>query len=196
MFPRIPPQPRPHHTQQLISAGCVTGVVIMSMSYMQAAGWKVGPAEQVGLTCLVGMSAEYTVHITEGYLEYLHASQSSLLARKTTRAHALAGALQRAGVPITVSAFAVTVSSLFLLGCRILVYRRIAQIILMVTLLSAFHALVILPALLVFVGPTTGLRNWTTRTLWAASVALCMCLALAIIFLTESAKDPNGNDLL
>eukprot|EP01061_Rhynchopus_euleeides_P016983 TRINITY_DN28333_c0_g1_i1.p1 TRINITY_DN28333_c0_g1~~TRINITY_DN28333_c0_g1_i1.p1 ORF type:complete len:1211 (+),score=358.99 TRINITY_DN28333_c0_g1_i1:97-3729(+) len=183
-------------TLTLLAIFNVSGIIIMSMSYMKAAGWYLGPAEQVGLTCLVGLATEYTVHLTEGYLEYLHASQSSLLARKTTRTHALAGALQRTGVPIAVSSFAVLCASLMILFCEILVYRRIAEIMLMVTLLSAFHGLVIFPAFLVFIGPITVQRNWTTRTLWAATVGLCICFSLAIIFLSDNAKDPNGDDLI
>ena len=163
---------------------------------MKAAGWTLGPSEQIGLTCLVGIACEYTVHIVEGYLEYLHASQSSLLARKTTRTHALAGALQRTGVPIFVSALAVLAASVLLLFCEILIYRRMAEIMLMVTLISAFHGLVIMPSFLICLGPITVQRNWTTRALWGATVGLCICFTLAVIFLSDNAKNPNGDDFV
>eukprot|EP01064_Diplonema_japonicum_P028737 TRINITY_DN4488_c1_g1_i1.p1 TRINITY_DN4488_c1_g1~~TRINITY_DN4488_c1_g1_i1.p1 ORF type:complete len:2021 (+),score=324.40 TRINITY_DN4488_c1_g1_i1:74-6136(+) len=171
------------------------GIVVLTMSYMKLAGWELGPPEQVGLTFLVGIAAEYTIHIMEGYLEYIHATQSSLLARETTREAAVAGALQRTGVPVAVSCSTILLASCVILLCEILVYRRIAEIMIMVTLISSFHSLCIFPCYLLFLGPVTVLRNWNTRLLWAITVGLCVCFTLSILYLLGSAKDPAGDKL-
>eukprot|EP01059_Diplonema_ambulator_P003828 TRINITY_DN1351_c1_g6_i2.p1 TRINITY_DN1351_c1_g6~~TRINITY_DN1351_c1_g6_i2.p1 ORF type:complete len:2041 (+),score=547.22 TRINITY_DN1351_c1_g6_i2:96-6218(+) len=182
-------------TLMILSTVSGMGIVILTMSYMKLAGWELGPAEQVGLTILVGIAAEYTVHILEGYLEYIHATQSSLLARETTREAAVAGALQRTGVPIAFSCATILVASCMILMCEILIYRRIAQIMIMVTLISSFHSLCIFPCYLLFLGPVTVLRNWNIRLLWAITVGLCVCFTLSILYLLGTAKDPAGNNL-
>eukprot|EP01060_Flectonema_neradi_P031481 TRINITY_DN4791_c9_g1_i1.p1 TRINITY_DN4791_c9_g1~~TRINITY_DN4791_c9_g1_i1.p1 ORF type:complete len:2034 (+),score=337.76 TRINITY_DN4791_c9_g1_i1:379-6102(+) len=182
-------------TLMLLSSLSVAGVVVFTMSYMRIAGWELGPAEQTGLTCLVGLACEYTIHLLGGYIEYIHATQSSLLARDTTRAQAIAGTLQRTGVPITVSAAAVLVASHLLLFCDILIYRRIAEIIIMVTLISAAHGLLFFPCLILVCGPVTILRNWTARLLFLTCVVFCTFFTIAIIYLSGSAKGPDGEDL-
>ena len=182
-------------TLMLLSCVSVSGVVVFTMSYMRIAGWELGPAEQVGLTCLVGLACEYTIHLLGGYIEYIHATQSSLLARDTTRAQAIAGTLQRTGVPITVSAAAILLASLMLLFCDILIYRRIAEIVIMVTLISAAHGLLFFPCIILVCGPVTILRNWTARLLFLTCVVFCTFFTIAIIYLSGNAKGPDGEDL-
>eukprot|EP01062_Namystynia_karyoxenos_P007057 TRINITY_DN12481_c0_g1_i1.p1 TRINITY_DN12481_c0_g1~~TRINITY_DN12481_c0_g1_i1.p1 ORF type:complete len:2107 (+),score=602.18 TRINITY_DN12481_c0_g1_i1:158-6478(+) len=182
-------------TLTFLSAVVISGIVIFVISSMKIAEWELGPAEQVGLACLMGMAIEYTVHISAGFLEYLHAVQSTMLARDTTREQALAGTLQRTGVPIGVSATAMTVASLVLFACKVTVYRRIAEIMVMNILFSALHGLVIFPALLMAMGPTCVHRTIYARTMLFGISGGCASFILVVLYLSDSATGPTGEPL-
>eukprot|EP01062_Namystynia_karyoxenos_P021937 TRINITY_DN1837_c0_g1_i1.p1 TRINITY_DN1837_c0_g1~~TRINITY_DN1837_c0_g1_i1.p1 ORF type:complete len:2069 (+),score=598.65 TRINITY_DN1837_c0_g1_i1:287-6208(+) len=146
---------------RLAACACaaLAGAVLLTISIMNAAGWALGPPEQVGLAALMGVAAEYLVHITEGYLEYLQSTQSSLLAREGTRLRSLSGTLQRTAAPLLTSALGIVASSAVLLGCEVLVLRRIAHIIIISALSCAFHGVVVFSAFILAIGPTTLTRS-------------------------------------
>merc|ERR1719230_2245613 len=107
----------------------------------------------------MGLSAECTVQLAEGYIEYTQTSQSSLLARSQKRVNALAGTLQRTGVPLLAATGGLLVASLFLEACQLLVLQRVGHLMLLVTSISAFHGLVIFSALVLACGPSTLSRS-------------------------------------
>lgn len=179
----------------ITSGYVVTTSAVFVLSAIKLAGWTLGPAEQAGLAVMMGIATEYSVHIVEGYIEYLHATQSTMLARQTTRAQAIAGTLQRTGVPITVSAISMTFASCVLLNCQILVYVRVAEIVIMSLLFAAFHGIVILPALLSGLGPTA-----VTRTTYMRCIIIALCagsgaFVIIIIYLSGNATGPTGEPL-
>eukprot|EP01062_Namystynia_karyoxenos_P018025 TRINITY_DN16677_c0_g1_i1.p1 TRINITY_DN16677_c0_g1~~TRINITY_DN16677_c0_g1_i1.p1 ORF type:complete len:2507 (+),score=806.94 TRINITY_DN16677_c0_g1_i1:1085-7522(+) len=179
----------------LLACMSVSCVVIFTTGTMYIAGWTLGPAEQVGLSVLMGLAVEYTVHITEGYLEYLQATQSTLLAVRTTREQAIAGTLQRTGVPIMVSAVTMMLASCVILACKILVYKRIAEIMIINVLFSSFHGLVVFAALIMAAGPTTVQRTWYARTTFLAVIGGFAAFTIVILYLSAEATDPQGDPL-
>jgi len=182
-------------TLTLLATLSVVGTVIFVFSSMGILGYELGPAEQIGVSVMTGIGIEYTVHITEGYLEYLHATQSSLLAVRTTRERAVAGTLQRTGVPIMVSAITMVLASCIILACKVLIYRRIAEIMIINVCFSAFHALVVFTCLIMTMGPTTVQRTWYHRWMLMSLAGGFGALALVILFVSGEATGPGGEPL-
>eukprot|EP00756_Hemistasia_phaeocysticola_P040021 Hpha_TRINITY_DN16842_c2_g5::TRINITY_DN16842_c2_g5_i1::g.150174::m.150174 len=173
----------------------VTGVVICIVGMMKVLDWELGPTEQVGLVCLVGLSAEYTVHLVSGYQDCIHAFQSTLLARSTTREQAIATTLQRTGVPICVSAVTMTVASLILFACQILVYRRIAEMMVFNILFSAVAGLMVFPSLLMALGPTSIRRSLYFSAMHLSLSTCLVCVVLMVLYFTDAANGPTGEPL-
>lgn len=144
---------------------------------------------------MMGIASEYSAHIIEGYIEYLHVTQSTMLARDTTRAEAIAGTLQRTGVPITVSSVAVTTAACFLLFCEVLAYVRIAEIIIMGFLFSAVNGIIVLPAVLSGIGPTSVVRTTYMRCILLALCAGCAAFVIIILYMSGNANGPSGEPL-
>eukprot|EP01065_Artemidia_motanka_P031408 TRINITY_DN3775_c1_g1_i1.p1 TRINITY_DN3775_c1_g1~~TRINITY_DN3775_c1_g1_i1.p1 ORF type:complete len:2429 (+),score=625.51 TRINITY_DN3775_c1_g1_i1:85-7287(+) len=182
-------------TLTILACCSVGGVIIFVITTLYLAGWTLGPAEQIGLSVMTGLAIEYTIHITEGFLEYLHATQSTLLAVRTTREQAIAGTLQRTGVPILVSAATMVLASCIILACEILIYKRIAEIVIINVMISSFHGLVVFAALIMAVGPTTVQRNWYQRVTFLALMGGFGAFTVVILYLSGSATDPQGDPL-
>eukprot|EP01065_Artemidia_motanka_P015424 TRINITY_DN1924_c1_g1_i1.p1 TRINITY_DN1924_c1_g1~~TRINITY_DN1924_c1_g1_i1.p1 ORF type:complete len:1988 (+),score=508.72 TRINITY_DN1924_c1_g1_i1:87-6050(+) len=171
----------------------VAGTVVAVLSVMRSADWTLGPIEQIGLSVLLGLSAECTVHVTEGYLEYLHATQSSLLARLGSRSEALAGTLQRTGVPLLVSLAGMLMASALLLGCNVLVFQRVGHIMIINILAGGFHGLVMFSVFLLAFGPNAVSRTAVSMALYAVVVVLVFGLVLSILWLAGEMVGPQSS---
>eukprot|EP00755_Sulcionema_specki_P021238 Sspe_Gene.13089::Locus_4494_Transcript_1_1_Confidence_1.000_Length_6114::g.13089::m.13089 len=182
-------------TLTVLSGAALAGTILFVISCMRIAAWELGPAEQVGLSCMMGIAVDGIIHFTEGYMEYLHSTQSGLLARETTREQSLAGTLQRTGVPLLVATCTVIVASLCILGSEILIYRKIGEIMLLNIFFSAFHALVVFTCLLIMMGPTTIQRGWQVRSMLLLVVIMVGAFVVIILYLSNEAEDPKGDPL-
>jgi len=173
----------------------ILGTVAVCIGTMQLASWHLGAVEQIVVSLLFGFSSEYTVHILEGYLEYLHATQSHIFAVKAFRNEAFRGMLLRTGAPILLSSLTVIVSTTAIYGVQIPMFGTVASLVMMVVAYSAVFALLFFGAFLCSIGPTTSYRSAKLMLLALFIVIAVGSLVVLILYLTES-TDPTGEKLL
>ena len=88
----------------------------------------VGSVEAVALTAIVGMLSSFSVHMMEGYIEFVYSARSHLLAEPLKRKNCMRGMLLRTGVPLTGSCICVILCSLLLLFCKMQIFVRMGQV--------------------------------------------------------------------
>ena len=156
--------------------------ILSLLGVFRMLGWTLGPIEMISLALLLGLSSEQLMHMCEAYLEYLHAAQSQMFARDTTRLQAAKGMYQRTGVSSLLSCVTIAVSSSFLFLAKVLVIRRVAGVMLVLMLTNIVHALVFMGALLCAVGPTVSYRNRRTALAWTIISTLLFVIVFVTLF--------------
>jgi hypothetical protein len=182
-------------TLTVLTTCTLTTSVVMCLGIFKTAGWTLGPIEQVALSLLLGMCSEHTMHILEGYLEYLHSAQSHILARDTTRLQAYRGMLLRAGVPISFSGLTMICLSLLQLGSSLFIFRKVALILITVIAVSVSNNLIFLGGMLCAVGPTASFRNMTMMSVLFVFLSIVVLVLVLFLLYGVGLEDPEGNRL-
>eukprot|EP00760_Papus_ankaliazontas_P014213 PhM_4_TR15979/c0_g1_i2/m.97928 len=180
-------------TVTLLCCLAILGAIAATLGTMQVNGWEIGAVEQIVVSLLFGFASEYVVHLVEGYLEFLHATQSHIFAVKVNRKEAFRGMILRTGAPILLSSLTVMISSCILFGANIPLYHTVARVVIMVTGFSVLFALVFLGAFLCAVGPTTSYRHWVLMLLMFVLVVTVLGLVLLIIFVAGGIEAADGS---
>jgi hypothetical protein len=153
--------------------------VAVAVGFIQFTG-DIGPLEQVSLALLLGISSERITHMAESYLEYVHAAQSHLFAREATRLLAAKGMLQRTGVSTVVSSITILIGAIVTrIFADLLVFQRIAVVIIIVILTQLLHCIVFFPAGVIAIGPTVTHRG---RKFLPLVVLGCGVAVFALVF--------------
>jgi len=163
-------------TSMLISAGCgfagalvsthfdivlstvalmsVIAVIICLFWFICAVlQWPVGPFEVLGLIIFVGYSITYAIHITHKYQENLGEVQH-IKDTAARRREAVTRCLSMMASAILGSAATTLGSSMCLFFCILVVFVKIAGILFAVTFFSALYAIVVVPAVFLWIGPS------------------------------------------
>lgn len=134
----------------ILATICLGGVITTLLATIHLAGWNLGVAETVSVLLSVGYSFDGIAHIANAYSE---SSASDRLSR--TR-----DSLTTLGISIVFGALSTACSSAMLLPATVVLFTKLAMLILLTIGLSMIWALVFLPALLLVVGPEGGFLSF------------------------------------
>eukprot|EP00928_Gymnodinium_smaydae_P028734 TRINITY_DN21845_c0_g1_i1.p1 TRINITY_DN21845_c0_g1~~TRINITY_DN21845_c0_g1_i1.p1 ORF type:complete len:1626 (-),score=376.65 TRINITY_DN21845_c0_g1_i1:221-5098(-) len=162
----------------------VIGVVAMLAFFMTVImGWAFGAIEVLGLIIFVGYSITYALHIAHKYREHtLMTDGSTRCTSRDRRRAAVVSALQLMTNAVLGSAVTTLGSSFFLFFCTMQIFVKLALVLFTVTFLSGLFALLVLPAMLLCVGPLG----------CCGCGALCKCFACCDSKDAEDAADSES----
>eukprot|EP00039_Didymoeca_costata_P015380 m.260048 g.260048 ORF g.260048 m.260048 type:complete len:1505 (+) comp16212_c0_seq24:1476-5990(+) len=134
-------------------------VIFMNVAFVVScfywAGWRLGGIEAVSLSILVGTCVDYCIHMLEGYLEadpFLAeddlVGETERETREKIRAWRMKHAMTSVGVPVFSSAITTAGSATFLVFCKLQMFSRFGEIIVINTCVSIILTMTLLPALL------------------------------------------------
>eukprot|EP00931_Biecheleriopsis_adriatica_P086063 TRINITY_DN60799_c0_g1_i1.p1 TRINITY_DN60799_c0_g1~~TRINITY_DN60799_c0_g1_i1.p1 ORF type:complete len:1951 (-),score=403.43 TRINITY_DN60799_c0_g1_i1:35-5824(-) len=124
-----------------------------------AMGWAVGAIEVIALIVFIGYAVTYSLHISHRYgclAEKdlpVELRTEDLLVSQEIRFARTAFALNSIGGAALGSAATTAGCSIFLVFCTLTIFQKLGGVVLAVTLMSIFAALVPLPAVLLTIGP-------------------------------------------
>jgi len=119
---------------------CLAGVLFGIL------GWEFGTVEAVGLIVAVGLSLDYSLHLSEAYLQAVGSSQYERVQ----------DALRKTGSSLVGAAGTSMVSCPPMLLCSIQVFAQFGSVIIISMLLSLIFSLVFFAAMLFIIGPVSG----------------------------------------
>eukprot|EP00759_Apiculatamorpha_spiralis_P049541 PhF_6_TR44272/c0_g1_i1/m.68211 len=183
-------------TLTLLAMFSILGTVAMTLGTMQLRRWEITATEQIVISLLVGFASEYTMHIVEGYLEFLHATQSHIFAIKASRLEACRGMLLRTGAPIFSSSITAIIACLPLFGMTLTIFKTVGTILILVLAYSMLFALVFFVAMVACIGPTTSYRNNVLMLLAFVMYAALVAIGCLLLFLLGGTTGPDGSKIL
>ena len=129
----------------------------------------------------------------QGYIEFMHYQRSHLLAVPVKRKHCTKGTLLRTGVPLTSSCLCVMLCAAPLLLCKLQIFVRMGQMLLLSSLMSVLCSMAFMPALLSLWGPTKVTLTFKRRALFLVGLVLLVAVVLAIFWQVQvPLRWPNG----
>merc|ERR1719230_453390 len=160
--------------------------------------WKFGAVEAVSIIIFVGYCVDFVLHVAQAY----HRSQATLKAttRKAActncfspraadeRALRVRDAMLESGSAIISAAVTTTFSSVFLLGCTIIVFNKMGLVVCVAMIVSLAFTLVSFTSLLACLGPPP--VNHNKRPLWKR-IFLPTSESLSKVAVTD--EDPPEN---
>merc|ERR1712048_1470548 len=136
---------------------CATITVIGGLMWFVVVlmGWAVGPIEIIALIVFIGYAVTYSLHIAHKYgsEESLFEDNFGLEGSDALRYQRTVFAMKSIGGAAFGSAVTTAGCSIFLLFCTLTIFQKLGGVVLAVTLLSIFTALIPLPGLLLLLGP-------------------------------------------
>ncbi len=123
----------------------ISASLFVVMGIFKLIGWKIGVAEAIGFSVLVGLSVDYVFHTAESYVA---TSKHQSRMRRTSEA------LTRIGTSIIGGALTTIAATAVLMLCRILIFSNFGVLIVVNTSISIIFATTFFPALLFRWGPT------------------------------------------
>jgi hypothetical protein len=122
-----------------------------------AMGWAIGPIEVIALIVFIGYAVTYSLHIAHRYTSNEGPLVEPLPLEMDTasgmRFQRTSFALKSIGGAALGSAVTTMGCSIFLLFCTLTIFKKLGGVVLAVTLMSIYTALVPLPAALLVIGP-------------------------------------------
>jgi hypothetical protein len=170
------------------------GVVLVLCGTLAAAavqGWDIDAVTQICVAGVIAIAAEHLVHIIDGYQDFLQSTQSHMFALATTKMHAFRGALTRTGGSIVTSTVAVIAVSIMFIPSSIQPFRRAAQVMITVHILTLFSA-IFFGASLCAAGPLRLFRHWAASTVLCCLCCVCGGIIVLIIYLAHGVEGPSG----
>eukprot|EP00929_Paragymnodinium_shiwhaense_P080470 TRINITY_DN41972_c0_g1_i1.p1 TRINITY_DN41972_c0_g1~~TRINITY_DN41972_c0_g1_i1.p1 ORF type:complete len:1498 (+),score=339.93 TRINITY_DN41972_c0_g1_i1:169-4662(+) len=121
-------------------------------------GWPIGAIEVIALIVFIGYAVTYSLHIAHKYgsdeAEHkITEGFEDLSGNDIYRYQRTTFALQSIGAAALGSAVTTAGCSVFLLFCTLTIFKKLGAVVLAVTLMSIFTALIPLPAALMMLGP-------------------------------------------
>ena len=158
--------------------------VVTVLAVFQFAGWSIGPFEQVGLSLLLGTTAEQLVHLLEGYMDHLHAAQSHMFARENTQLQSLRGMYQRAGSGLVLAGVTVILCATPLYATKLAIFPAMATLVIVIVAAQLVTSLVFFGAFLSIAGPTESFRNFRTMSVFAMIGLILFLLIFLPLYFT------------
>jgi hypothetical protein len=154
---------------------CATISVVSGLAWFIVGlmGWSVGPIEVIALIVFIGYAVTYSLHIAHKYgsEEALMEDPRGLEGAAALRYQRTNFAMKSIGGAAFGSAVTTAGCSFFLIPCTLTIFQKLGGVVLAVTLMSIFTALVPLPAALLLMGPTKpGCKKIpTAQEMWRSS---------------------------
>jgi PERQ amino acid-rich with GYF domain-containing protein len=144
----------------------ILGILVTLLGLFELFGWTLGIIEAVSLSILVGNSLDYCIHLSEGYVatdqRHLHfLSRFQFTEAATPRVKRVLSAISFIGVSIISSALTTFLATIPLLGAKILLFTRFAQILILDTAVAILYTLLFCGTFLSLFGPLGA-----SRVLW------------------------------
>lgn len=178
-----------------LSLFATLGVVFVLCATLGTAsiqGWDIDAVTQICVAGVLAVAVEHLVHVIDGYQDFLQTTQTHMFSITTTKMHAFRGSLTRTGVSILSSTVATIAVALLFVTSAVQPFRRAAQVMITVHLLTLLTA-VFFGAALCAAGPTILIRHWAASTVLCLNCAVCGGIAVLIIFLAGGVEGPSGN---
>lgn len=137
----------------LATLGVIFGLFWFISVFM---AWPIGPIEVIALIVFIGYAVTYSLHIAHRYgsIDGENWPEDGLIKGKNVRRYKrTAFALSSIGGAALGSAITTGGCSVFLLFCTLTIFKKLGGVVLAVTVMSIFAALVPLPAGLLLFGP-------------------------------------------
>lgn len=138
----------------LATVGVISGLTWFIVVLMN---WKIGAIEVIALIVFIGYAVTYSLHIAHKYgsVDALdEQAHACLYGSQLIRFQRVTFALKSIGGAAMGSAITTAGCSVFLLLCSLTIFQKLGGVVLAVTIMSIFTALVPLPAALLLSGPT------------------------------------------
>ena len=132
---------------------CILSINLTLIALMVVAlEWSLGAVEAVSITVFVGFSVDYALHVSHAYASHHGVTATSAVPstddRSTMAAARAVDTVVELSHSILGAALTTSVSAIILCLCKIQIFVKMGITLLGCTLLSAFFALVVLPAFL------------------------------------------------
>jgi predicted RND superfamily exporter protein len=134
-------------------AAIVTSVLGFCRSSM---GWDLGVAESIAAVIVIGFSVDYTVHLGHVYCE----------SKAMTRAARMTDAATDMGVTVMGGAVTTMGAGLFMYGCQMTFFTKMATLITMTIVFSVLYSLGFFMSLCAVMGPVNGYGDVTVIVQW------------------------------
>jgi hypothetical protein len=135
----------------MVLSSAVGAVASLAFFMTTVMDWPIGGIEVLALTVLTGFALDYPLHVVHRYGSdeaARHADESS-----DVRMQRVSYALASTGEAVLGSAATTALSAVLLLFCTLTVFVEIGAVVLVVTMLAIFAAMVAVPAVLLTFGP-------------------------------------------
>lgn len=158
-------------TMHPITAGlatvCLCGIVSGVLGFVSLVGWQLGVSESVTSVLGVGYSFDGIAHIATAYTEAKSKDGGRL---KRTRF-----SLGTVGVSILFGSMSTAMSSSVMIAATILLFRKLAILVVVTTMMTLIWSLVFLPASLMVMGPDKKWGPLVRVAEWMRSAILGCC---------------------
>jgi len=132
---------------------CIVFIVLSLLGFLVLVGWTIGIIESVALTVVVGLSVDYTVHLSISYMKQVRQLKGK------SKLEVLQYTLAEIGISI-VGGAATTASSVFpLFFTTIVFFTRFGEFVFVNILASLVVSLLLLVIILALIGPSENVGN-------------------------------------
>ena len=137
----------------VIAVMTIAGIVatVMGVGIRAMMGWDLGTAESITIVILIGFSMDYTLHLSDAYMESPHSN----------RADRTRDAMTHLGISVTAGALTTLISGLFLWATILVFFQKFAFNITATVLTSFLFSVFVFPSLCLTIGPQGEVGNWT-----------------------------------
>lgn len=138
----------------IIAVLTVAGIVatVMGIGIRAIMDWDLGTAETITVVILIGFSMDYTLHLSDAYMESPH----------TNRADRMRDALTHLGISVTAGAATTLISSLFLWATILIFFQKFAFNVTATVFVSYIFSIFVFPAMCLIFGPEGDRGNWSS----------------------------------
>ena len=136
----------------IIAVMTIAGIVstVMGVGIRAMMGWDLGTAESITIVILIGFSMDYTLHLSDAYMESPHSN----------RADRTRDAMTHLGISVTAGALTTLISGLFLWATILVFFQKFAFNITATVLTSFLFSIFVFPSLCLTIGPQGEFGNW------------------------------------
>lgn len=132
----------------LVIAGIV--VTVLGVGAKGISDWDFGTAESIATVILIGFSMDYCLHLAGAYIE----------SEAYSREDRVRESLTQLGVSVVAGAITTILSGIFLWGTVMIFFQKFAFLITFTVIVSFLWAIVLLPSLLLVIGPQGSFGSW------------------------------------
>eukprot|EP00210_Caulerpa_lentillifera_P004772 g4556.t1 len=136
----------------IIAVMTIAGIVsvVMGIGVRAIMDWDLGTAESITVVIVIGFSMDYTLHLSDAYMESPHSSRYD-----RTR-----DALTHLGISVTAGAFTTLISALFLWATVLVFFQKFAFNVTSTVFTSYLFSILVFPSLCLAFGPQGDFGSW------------------------------------